>query len=271
MSSWVRIGLLAILIILSTSSYGFYKEMYSFKPLLPAQVALVTYYAPKVDPNQRIHISADTYETIVNGTLTNMAAYSHRQGMPFFYRNKFLVEGQEVSPYWSKMKVVQHYLDAGFEWVIWSDVDILFTNHRRSLVTEWIGPAHQKHHVAFVLECVNNSPQEYSTVRSGFIAFRNSPEAREFLQHWRLLHAKFEKNWNPDQEALEEMVQEPKWKQMAYIVPPDGIHTYPKCYEKYDRSAISVHFPAGDKSMIAGFEQKIKLKRDDFEILYPSR
>lgn len=233
----------------------------------PTNVALVTYYAPRSSEHHAVHFSGEDYSSLSKLTLTNLAEYCHTHGMPFFFRNRFLVDTGTKDPYWGKMDVVLYYLDMGYEWVIWTDIDVLFMNITRSIVKEWIQPANN-YHVALVSECNDDSPKAFSAVRSGFIAFKNTPQAKKFLKHWRDSHNKFKGNWNPDQEALEHIVLESPWKDMVYITNPDGIHTYPKCYEKYDNEALSVHFPGFDKGLILEYFNKLKTTQTDFRILH---
>lgn len=127
------------------------------------------------------------------------------------------------------MDVISHYLDAGFEWIVWTDIDILFVNFKESFIGKWLDKAGPEHHVALVSECIAESPALFSTVRSGFLAFRNTPKSRAFLAYWKNSHELFQNNANPDQEGLEFMVTQYPWKSMVYIAPPDGIHTYSDC------------------------------------------
>lgn len=238
-------------------------------PLDPSTVALVTYFAPKTNSQHRVHVGNDVQAWLSNITLNTIAAYANQQGMPFFYQNQFLIETEVKSPYWSKMDVVSYYLDKGFEWAIWTDIDVVFQKTQKSLIKAWIEPARDKH-IALVLECNGDSPMYFSSVRSGFLAFRNTPEARSFINHWKSLHNEFANNWNPDQEALELMVTQSPWREMAYIAKPDGIHTYMRCYNAYDKDVISVHFPGHEKGMIGDFTKQVrKTMFNDFAISTP--
>ena len=52
-----------------------------------------------------------------------------------------------------------------------------------------------------------------------------------------------------EQYVLEDMMLEKKWQDIAYVAPPTGLHTYPKCYDKYDQDVLSIH--------LAGFSDKV--------------
>lgn len=68
--------------------------------IYPSSVALVTYYAPKTNDGHRIWVAGDVYEDLSQKTLTNIAAYTHSHGIPFFFQNQFLVKTDTRSPYW---------------------------------------------------------------------------------------------------------------------------------------------------------------------------
>ncbi|KAJ3312887.1 hypothetical protein HDV04_002544 [Boothiomyces sp. JEL0838] len=144
------------------------------------------------------------------------------------------------------MAVIEKYLVAGFEWVIWTDIDVIFLTEE-SLVTKWLDPAQANgKHVALLSECIDSSPANFGAVRSGFLAFRSTPEGLKFLHDWKT----FSDHHLLEQSALEEMVTLEPWKSLIYIAPPDGLHTYPKCTH-YDKSPISIHF--------AGFSDKVQV------------
>ncbi|KAI8895745.1 hypothetical protein BC833DRAFT_567224 [Globomyces pollinis-pini] len=233
-----------------------------------SRVAMVTYFAPQANKEIRIHFKDELYSLIIKNCMANIAAYSHTHGIPFFFRNSHLVDTTTKAAYWGKMDVIQHYFKAGYEWVIWTDIDVLFMNSTRSLVDEWIKKAKPEHSLAWVLEC-SGEVNKYGSVRSGFFAIRNSPDGIAFLDAWKDSHKDFGSNWNPEQEALEKLVEEPRWKNMSYFAPPDGVHTYPECYESYDKTAISIHLVSSAKVRVEHFKnQTDMLLNSDFDISF---
>ncbi|KAI8895690.1 hypothetical protein BC833DRAFT_659912 [Globomyces pollinis-pini] len=202
-------------------------------------------------------------------TMANIANYSHHHGIPFFFRNNHMVDTTTKAAYWGKMDVIEHYLNAGFEWVIWTDIDVLFINFNQSLVDLWLKNASDQHSLAFVLECAKDSPVRFGPVRSGFFAVRNSPDGYTFLKAWRDMFSQYRFKPNPEQTALEDMVQVPQWKNMSFISPPDGIHTYPDCYEEYDKNPISIHFPGTMKNRVDRYWDKLGFtNQQDFDIIF---
>ncbi|KAI8914575.1 hypothetical protein EDD86DRAFT_88725 [Gorgonomyces haynaldii] len=238
-----------------------------FVPLKGPQVALVTYYAPQ--KNRAFHIWVDDkiYVEQVKAALKLMADYTIYHNMAFFFRHRFMVDTEKESAYWGKMQVVEKYLKSGYKWVIWTDVDVVFM-HDQSIIEKWLDKAEQKgYDVALVGECIKQSPAKHGTVRSGFFAIRSSEKGLQFLNHWKEEAA----GTSYDQFPLEGMMQQSPWKEMAYVANPDGIHTYPQCYERYDGKAISVHFAGWEnKRKVPGYASNSVFSRKlDLEIVAP--
>ncbi|KAJ3274789.1 hypothetical protein HDV01_001992 [Terramyces sp. JEL0728] len=239
------------------------------KPITPSQVAFVTYYAPQDNKDHRTHFDDGTYKDLSQYSMTNIADYCSYHGFAFFFRNNYMVDTVNKAAYWGKMDVAKHYLDAGYEWVIWTDIDVMFLS-KDSLLDKWLSKANATHHMAFVTECIGTE-RSYGTVRSGFFAIRNTNQGRGFLDAWKDTFAEFKDEWNPEQQALEELVQKEPWKSAAYIAPQDGIHTYLKCLH-YDSNPISVHFPGYDKGSMKSYHEKVKnlfSTTKDFDISFP--
>ncbi|KAL7745884.1 hypothetical protein RI367_008806, partial [Sorochytrium milnesiophthora] len=145
-------------------------------------IAIVTYVI-RVEGNGQSHFTFDKFAQLLNVTMESLKAYSHRHAHPFFFANNALLRTDRYAAYWSKMGVVKHYLQVGgFEWVLWTDVDVLITRPELPL-TEFLSRATADQHVMTVLECRQTEGQ-YGAARSGFFAVRNSPEGIEFLDVW---------------------------------------------------------------------------------------
>ncbi|KAJ3319506.1 hypothetical protein HDV06_006239 [Boothiomyces sp. JEL0866] len=213
-------------------------------PISPIRVAMVTYFARQKNTSFHIWGDNEQYRQICHFTLQNIAAYTTHLSMPFFFENANMVDTVSSSAYWGKMAVIEKYMVAGYEWVIWTDIDVIFLT-KESLVTKWLDPAQADgKHVALLSECIDDSPANFGAVRSGFLAFRSTPQGFKFLQDWKT----FSDHHQLEQSALEEMVTLEPWKSLIYIAPPDGLHTYPKCTH-YDQTPISIHF--------AGYSNKV--------------
>ncbi|KAJ3324976.1 Alkylated DNA repair protein alkB 8 [Boothiomyces sp. JEL0866] len=235
------------------------------KAVTPSQVAFVTFYAPQDNKEHRTHFDDKTYNDLSQYSMTNIADYCTHHGFAFFFRNNYMVDTVNKAAYWGKMDVVKHYLDAGYEWVVWTDIDVLFLS-KESLLDKWLGKANSTQHMAFVTECTREEGK-FGAVRSGFFAIRNSKIGRGFLDAWKDTFAEFKGNWNPEQEALEGLVQKEPWKSAAYVTPQDGIHTYLGCLH-YDPNPISVHFPGFDKGSMKEYHEKhSKKKKEVYELL----
>ncbi|KAI8903778.1 hypothetical protein EDD86DRAFT_214223 [Gorgonomyces haynaldii] len=245
----------------------FEQTKHAYQPLKGAEVALVTYYAPQKNRSFHIWVGDDLYTEQVNSAMKIMAAYATYHSMPFFFRHRFMVDTETGSAYWGKMDVIEKYLRAGYKWVIWTDVDVVFMTNE-SLIDVWIDKAERGgYDVALLGECIKESPEKHGTVRSGFFAIKSSEKGLQFLDHWRNESA----NTDFDQFPLEDMALQSPWKDMAYIGNPDGIHTYPQCFERYDNKALSVHFAGGEnKQKVPSYASKSWFAQfEDLEIVTP--
>lgn len=237
------------------------------KNLLPSQISLITYYVKNKNRTNKVHFDETILIPVCRLSINNLIAYTTKHKHPFFYRNAHLVDSSSKSPYWAKMDVVQHYLKAGYEWVVWTDVDVLFMDTGQSLVDGWLGAASINHHIALVLECNMQNSWKYGGVRSGFFAIRNSIKGASFLEAWKNMYSNFRNNFNPEQEALEKLAGQSQWKKFIFISPPTRLHTYPWCYKNQIGvlkriKTLSIHFPGHSKNEMKEFSKKSDLYND---------
>ncbi|KAJ3274788.1 hypothetical protein HDV01_001991 [Terramyces sp. JEL0728] len=238
--------------------------------ITPSNVAVVTYYAPQSNKEHKIHFEDELYKNVSYYSMENIADYCSFHGFAFFFRNNYMVDTETKAAYWGKMDVVEHYLKKGFEWVIWTDIDVLFFS-KKSLLDHWLSFASPRQHMAFVTEC-NDHKGEIGTIRSGFFAVRNTKEGLSFLKAWKDTFVGYKGYHNPEQSALEGMVLTEPWKSYAMIAPHNKIHTYPYCLS-YDIDPISVHFSGGTKWSMREHADKFYEGEDkvrDFQINFPS-
>jgi hypothetical protein len=113
---------------------------------------MITFFVPQKNHSWHVH-SPHLFEGFLNCTIPNIATYSAVHGIPFFFKNDFLVDAVTKAVYWSKMGAVKHYLNFGYKWVIWTDVDVLFMRKDISLIDIWLSKARPHHHIALVGEC----------------------------------------------------------------------------------------------------------------------
>lgn len=235
--------------------------------LKPSEFAIVTYYAPQKNASHNVWFSQQLYMQVANKTLSNLARYSHIHGHAFFFMNGNMVDTETRAAYWGKMDVMEYYMNKGYKWILWTDIDVLFMDMKRSIFEEWVLAANDDQHMLFVDEC--GTPA--GPVRSGFFAVRNSPQGRSFLQAWRETFDSFKSNPNPEQEALEGMIKNPQWANISSISSHSKFHTYPHCYDGDSSDAISVHFPGPTKTLVSKFSNRIKNNTlsTDFTIIFP--
>lgn len=236
-------------------------------PIQPSEVAIVTYYAAQKNSSHRVHYSNNFYSKVANITMTNLARYSQKHGHAFFFMNADMVDTNSRAAYWGKMDVIDHYMNLGFKWVIWTDIDVLFMDFSRSIFEEWIKPAKGSTHLLFVNECISKRNIS-GPIRSGFFAVRNSHHGRLFLDSWKQTFSRYKKRQNPEQAALEDMIKAEKWSNVSEIASHLNIHTYPKCY---NGTSISLHFPGAMKKYVNDYSKKVKVSTalSEFLIVVP--
>ena len=234
--------------------------------LKPNQVAMVTYYKPQTDSNN-VHFKHSSYN-FLKYSLTNIYDYCQHHAIPFFYNNEHLVDTQTMNAYWGKTAVIHHYFKFGYDWIIWTDVDVLFWNKNNSIIDIWVQKAQDENkHVALVKECsFSSNNSNFGAVRSGFLAVRNTVQGQWFLNQWIGTFEQFKTRFNPDQEALEDLVQQQVVAEILYIANPDGIHTYGHCRESYDRNVTSVHYPGPTKANIINDAEKLGFNENSIYI-----
>lgn len=239
--------LISYLFFLAHYSISFLEE--EFVPVIkPSELAIVTYYVPQKNASHVVNHSDQLYASFADASISNLAEYAQFHGHAFFYLNEHLVDTNSKSAYWGKMDVIKSYMDKGFQWILWTDIDVLFTRKNRSIFEKWIKPQNESIHLLFVDECVDNI--KVGPIRSGFFAVRNSLEGRSFLKSWSDMYDEYKDVHDPEQHALENMILEEKWANMSTISSHTQIHTYPHCL---NGSALSVHFPGTTKYRINEF------------------
>lgn len=201
---------------------------------MAGKIAFVTMYAKT---KKKGHSKAETYMKFAALTLQNIEKYTTKHGYPFFFMNDHYVN-PERQAWWAKMDIIDNYFKDGYEWVVWTDLDVLILNQEVPMTRflddqyDFIGTGEWDH--------------PYS-IRSGFFAIRNSKIGRCFLNTWRSTYnTRFREHGNPEQDSLVRMVKQPKWKNRVKWWRAQEFHTYDseKVTTKDKLSnTFSMHFP----------------------------
>jgi hypothetical protein len=204
-----------------------------------ALIAVTTMYVkPKLREDLRL------FEGFVPYALGNMLDYCNHHGYPFFfYHSTEILDAQDkTSMYWSKLSILEHYLDKGrdfYNWILWTDIDVYFLKRELPLHV-FTEPVPDKYHMIGVLECGRNDPIYLaSSIRSGFFFIRNSAQGRELLRVWRDLEANFRASPTPEQRALQYLFLFTPLRDWIYLFPTRNLHAYQECVED---ETFSVHF-----------------------------
>lgn len=209
---------------------------------LKSKIAITTMYArPK-------HHSDRSFDEFAPFALANMLEYSHYHGYPlFFMHSENILNSTSVSSvYWSKLSILEWYLDKGFDWILWTDIDVFFIDKQQSL-SHFTDQVPSNYHFIGVLECGRTLVDYIKTaIRSGFFFLRNSAETRKLLLAWKKLQLKYINSLTPEQHALEDLFVNPTFSSLFYIYPTRHLHAYSECM---DKSTFSVHFPNTERKM----------------------
>ncbi len=179
------------------------------------------------------------YERLAQLTLQSMTEYATRWGHPLFYLHSHMMQ-QDKQAYWANIELMEHYLGLGYEYVLYTDVDVLFLQMETPLST-FIVPGKD---VISIDECSRRNSTN-PLIRSGFMLLRNSPNTLEFLRVWKASYAHYRDIENPEQSALEVLSAMPRWAPLFHLHSWRIFHAYDTCHGY--QSAFSVHFPGGNK------------------------
>lgn len=181
------------------------------------------------------HNSYTSYEQLASLTLKSLMDYCVKWGYPFFFNHDFLMDASKQA-YWSKIRIMKHYLDLGYKFILYIDIDVLIIDHDFTL--ERLIKPHA--HIIGVDECVKRNLTN-SLIRSGFLFLRNSEQTRVFLLDWEDTFAGFKAYENPEQSSLEKLVTEPEHKDHVYLHSWKTVHAYDTCESA--ENSFSLHFP----------------------------
>ena len=175
------------------------------------------------------------YQQLSSMTLQSMLDYGTRQGYPVFFLNDFLIDKSRQA-YWSKINIIRHYLQMDFDYVLYTDIDVLFSNPEVPL-SDFIVEGYD---LIGVDEC-QDRVKTRNDIRSGFMLFKKSKGAMEILESWASLFSTFEHIENPEQEALQLLVSMPEFKDNVILHSWKNFHSYDTC--NGGEGAFSMHFP----------------------------
>jgi hypothetical protein len=201
--------------------------------------------------------SFSSYQEFVSFVIDNFVSYAQKFGYPFYFQNRHLVNLKR-KVYWGKLDILRHYFKQGYSWVMWTDVDILIMNHDVKLET-FIESVPDDAHFIAVLE------SRKLHISSGFFLMRNSKESLEILDYWDSLYEEYKDSFTPEQDALEYIARQQKWKKYFYFFPSFVLTAFSECYI-LDKT-FSVHFVNTERKWyISEWSKRVKRVESDFSI-----
>lgn len=197
------------------------------------------------------------YQSISSCAIDNFLLYSHRHNYPFFFMNKHLLNTNRKL-YWGKIDIIRHYFSLGYDWIVWTDLDVLFMNHDIRLQT-FIDNVPASAHFIGVLQT------KFRKIASGFFIIRNSKQSLELLDFWDSLHDEYKNYDTPEQLALEFISTHSKWKELFFFHPSRLFHCFTEFYEL--NVSLSVHFTNLERKWyLPDWYKQVKMIDSDFHV-----
>jgi hypothetical protein len=141
--------------------------------------------------------------------LDNHHRYATKFGYDYIFRNNLITERffdkQSRSPlfqlglYWQKIQATKDALDEGYEWVLWVDPDILFTNFDMRI--EDIIANYRLNHEEFLV-----AHENFCFANTGVFLIHQSQWSHQMLEHIASLHSEYKDTLLPEQLAVQDYV-----------------------------------------------------------------
>lgn len=164
-----------------------------------------------------------------------METYAKKHGYHFYFDRESKVAMKQA--YWHKMQLIRKYFDLGYEWVLYTDIDVLFIDHARKIQNFMVN-----RDIITASECSRKRNQpDNEAPRSGFILLRNSPTTLDFLKTWEESYRFYHKVGNPEQNSFEDMRKDDSWAQHIHLHDSGAFHSYDTC--EYALNSFSIHIP----------------------------
>lgn len=179
------------------------------------------------------------YQKLAGFALQSILEYGSRHGYPVFFLHDFLMDKSRQA-YWSKINVIKYYLSLGYDYVLYTDIDVIVLQPDKSL-EDFIVPGRD---VIAVNECKDRT-ETNDLVRSGFMMFKNTPATMAFLEVWDAMFPAYKDIENPEQTALEFLVKQREFVDIVHLHDWRSFHSYDTCNGGKD--SFSMHFPGAYK------------------------
>jgi|GEM_PF-1914910 len=163
------------------------------------------------DPSGRIAIVSHSTLNVkyIDVAIDNHHRYAKRFGYDYIFRNNLLTERFfdresrshlfQLGLYWQKIQAVKDALNEGYEWVLWVDPDILFTNFETRI--EDIIAKYSLSNEEFLI-----AHENFCYANTGVFLIHQSQWSRDMLEHISLLHPLYKDTLLPEQLAIQDYI-----------------------------------------------------------------
>jgi hypothetical protein len=146
----------------------------------------------------------------LDATIDNHHRYAKKFGYDYIFRNGVLTQRYldrtqgsavfQLGLYWQKLQAVKEALEEGYDWVLWVDPDILFTNFETSL--EDIIHKSRTHNEEFII-----AGENFCKVNTGVFLVHQSAWSHQMLEHIASLHFAYKRDLLPEQLAVQDYIK----------------------------------------------------------------
>jgi hypothetical protein len=195
--------------------------------------------------------SLQDYKTIQPFTFYSMKQYANRHGYKVLFHTETSLTEANKQAYWRKMDLILDAFSQGLDYVLYTDLDVLFTDHSiklESFMYVFVDEANFESvagkDIVTSNECGADHVSTKQTPRSGFVLLKNSANSIKFLQLWKESFQFYQEVENPEQSAFEALLSTPEWNSDSHIHEWKKFHSYDTCNGV---GSFSMHFPGRDK------------------------
>jgi len=133
--------------------------------------------------NALITLATSEVSAIAKPFIENQRAYADRWGYEFICYPQRYIDWEHLHPSFSKVPLIDRALKADFEYIVFADADVAFTNFQKDIsdilrtrLAErpelWLAGKEQRNWITWKYIC------------NGLLVIRNTPDARAFMDKW---------------------------------------------------------------------------------------
>lgn len=133
--------------------------------------------------NALITLATPEIATIAKPFIDNQRAYGERHGYQVICHPAKVVGWEHLHPSFSKVPLIDQALKDGFDYVVFADADVGFTNFTRD-IKDIIASKLKDRPELWLTGKIQQNWATWVYICNGLLCFRNTPDARSFMDVW---------------------------------------------------------------------------------------